>query len=181
MVPPFVTNPIWSLQPWPLTLSVSGQEYEIPATPAAQWLAVLLTEGLMIDEVVLELLHPDDEQALEEALLSGDIDTDELYEACLDLIEAASGRKWYVAMRLVFVVKESWNTLGGEIMLQGVDATHLSLAGWLDAVFLLMLRGMKRENVTMFLSQLEMPPPQERQEAMEEIEVGRDQFMSMMS
>ena len=109
-----------------------------------------------------------------------ELETEQLLELSLDIIEAASGRRWWIALRLIGVMMANWHVLGAEMLLRGVDATRLSLSGWLDVALLLAIRNMEPKDVTMFTSQLELPPPEERVEIMEDMEMPRDQFLSIM-
>lgn len=109
-------------------------------------------------------------------------DPEELTQLCLDLVEAAGGRPWFISVRLIGVMKANWNVLGAEMLLRGVDATQLSLSGWLDVALLITLRNMDPKDVTMFTMKLELPPTGgvSTQEEPAELEMSRDQFLSMM-
>src|SRR4029078_9035306 len=93
-VPSHTLDPTESLCPWPVVFTVQGREYEIPALPAAQWLRVLMTEDATEEDVFLELV-PEGIQ-----LLLEDDDSWDMAALAQDIIELASGRRWYIAMRL---------------------------------------------------------------------------------
>ncbi len=171
-VPEFNRNPARSLWPAPVGFTVAGQDYEIPPVPAADWLNTLMQQWTP-DDLLLDLL-PDGIQVVLK------MEPEDVEPLVLELIEEASGRDWWVALRLLGAIKGGWNVLGPEMILQGVDPQRLSLAGWLDAMTLLMLRAMNKDDHAMFLAQVELPPAEVREEVAEEMEMSRDQFMSLM-
>jgi hypothetical protein len=141
------------------------------------WLALLMDDQLTSESLIIALVPGGVSLLLEEGLDDADIT-----RLGLDLIEAAGGRPWYISLRLIGVIKDNWGVLGAEILLRGVDATRLSLSAWLDVALLLTIRNMDPKDITMFTAQLEMVPPEEIQAGVEpqEMEMSRDQFLSMM-
>ena len=172
VVPPHTKDPTESLCPWPVVFTVQGRDYEIPAVPAAQWLRVLMTEDATVEDVFLELVPEGVTLLLEE---QGDWDVGDLAKQIIDL---ASGRHWYIAMRLINVVRVNWNVVGATMLMKGVDANRLSLSGWLDVALLMVLQHMEQKDTTMFLAQLEIPPEGEETPE-EEMEMTAEAFMAM--
>jgi hypothetical protein len=155
-------------------VSLGGQEYEIPAMPAVDWLAYLMQPRPDLDGMLLDFF-PD----LDELLMVGLVGLDEVYETLLELISTVTARPWWVTLRLVSVVQGSWQVLG-PIMLKAADVSQLSIAGWLDVLTVEILNAMDPKDTTMFTSKLESPPPSERpEEPMEEMEMDRSAFLSM--
>lgn len=173
-VPAHTRDPVESLCPWPVILTVQGRDYEIPALPAAQWLRVLMREDATAEDVFLELVPEGVRLLLED---DGSWDAGELAE---QVIELASGRRWYIAMRLINVVRSNWNVIGATMLMKGVDAQQLSLSGWLDVALLVVLQHMEQKDVTMFVSQLEIPPEGEAPPE-EEMVMTHEAFMAMAS
>ena len=101
---------------------------------------------------------------------------EELYETCLEVISTASGRPWWVTMRLIGVARESWHILSGEML--KVDATRMSLSGWLDVLLLVIISSMDPKDTTMFSMRLEAPPP-EVETKPEEMEMSANSFLNM--
>lgn len=161
VIPKLVTSPTWSLQPWPLTITVGGDLYTIPAHPAVVWLDPLMEEGSSWLDIFPGLAEGDAEEALVQAVIDDRLDGDELTTVAKEILALASARPWWVTIRLVNVAVSSWDYIGGEIILKGVDASRLSLAAWLDAVFHIILRAMDQKDHTRFLAALEAPPPEE--------------------
>lgn len=170
-IPKLNKDPIWSLKPWPVVIEVHGQRLEIPALPAVDWLVVLMQDDLNLDDFIDELL-PEAENMLDVS----ELDLEELYKICLEVITAASGRSWWIALRLIGVAKDSWHILSGEML--KVDATRMSLSGWLDVLLLAILNNMDPKDTTMFSMRLEAPPP-EADVQPEEMEMAASDFLKM--
>lgn len=147
---------------------------------AAVWLELLMrNEGIRLDEILPGLLPADEAAQVEDALWNGDLSVEELHRAALNVIGTASGREWHVAMKLIATAAASWNTLGGEFVMRGVDAAKLSLAAWLDAVYLLLLRNMEQKEAMMFNAKLQVPPAGFENEEEEEQNLTAESFMAM--
>lgn len=179
IIPDLVTNPIWSLQPWGLNIVVGGDHYSIPAQPAAVWLSALMEPDSNWLDIFPGLADGDASDVLTEAVIDDRIEGDELTEVGKDILTEVGGRPWWVTVRLVHAAVTSWNYLGGEIAMRGVDASRLSLAAWLDAVFHIMLRAMDQKDHTKFLVSLETPPPSELANVPEP-EISADAFGALM-
>ena len=176
-IPRHTQDPIWSLRPWPVELELAGRVWEFPAVPAADWLSVLMAESPDLEQLLLDLC-PDGMELLFDASVEPDV----LYDGLLALVEQVASRRWWIALRLIGVVRTNWNTLGVELMEAGIDAEKLSLSAWLDAALVITLRVMDPKETTLFITRLEMPPPEEmaaEQERVEEMEMSVEQFLSM--
>lgn len=177
IIPSHNLDPVWSLKPWPTELELGGQVWEFPAVPAVAWLAILMDEQPDMDRILVDLCP----RGLE-LLFNDTIEPDILYRGLLDLIEMVAARRWWIAMRLISVVRQNWHVLGPEMFLAGVDPEVLSLAAWLDIMMVLTIRAMEAKEVSLFVSRLELPPPSEVADEMdriEEFEMSREQFLSM--
>lgn len=157
VLPRLVADPVWSLQPWPVILVIGELELEIPALPASAWLAVLMVGELELEDIVPGLLYPDDAELVEDALHAGRLNLEQLYELSLEVLAQVSGRAWWVALRLVELARTSWDNLAMEMV--RADAAKLSLSGWLDILFVVILRAIEDSQRQMFLLKLEQPPP----------------------
>lgn len=178
-VPRLNRNPILSLRPWPVVITVGGEEFTIPPLPAADWLAALMSEAFSLDDLFPGLLDDEDHDRAVAVLLSDMHELEQFHRLTLDIVELASGRSWWVALRLIGAAVGSWDVIGAELILKQVDPERLSLAAWLDAVLLVMLRSMDEKDITMFTLKLEAPPPEAQEEA-EEMTMSREAFASMM-
>lgn len=172
-VPRQTKDPVWSLKSWPITLEIAGQDWEVPAASAADWLGVLMANPVDLDEIIRTMVMDG------ESLLFDESVGEELEELCLDVISMVSGRPWWQAMRLISVATENWNVLGGEMLYRGIIPDQLSLSQWLDVLLLVTIRSMDPKDVTMFTLQLENPPAEVIDAVVEEPVMSRDQFLSM--
>jgi hypothetical protein len=83
-------------------------------------------------------------------------------------------------MRLIKTAMVSWEIVGGELAFRGVDAERLSVSAWLDAVLLICLRALDSTKVTMFMSQLEVPPAEELENSSPaDMEMSADAFLAL--
>lgn len=172
-VPHQTTDPIWSLKSWPVTLEIAGQDWLIPAASAADWLSVLMPNPVDLDEMVRVMVVDGESLLFDESIGT------ELEELCLDVISMVSGRPWWQALRLISVAVANWNVLGGEMLYRGIIPDQVSLSQWLDVLLLVTLRSMDPKDVMMFTLQLENPPVDVIDVEADEMEMSRDQFLSM--
>lgn len=175
-VPKLNKDPVQSLQPLSVELTIAGRELRIPAHSAAEWLTVLMVEELDLSDIFPGMVEGS--ESVEDLILDGKLSLDELEETILDVIEVVSARPWWVTLRLVEVARTSWDVLGAELLLRGVDAAKVSLAAWLDMALLVALRSMDPKDVQMFTLKLESPPPSVKVEEAD-MEMSAAQFMTM--
>jgi hypothetical protein len=176
-VPTLVSDPVASLRSWPVDVELSGITIQIPALSAADWLAVLMASPLDL-EAVFPGLAPGALEVVDDLLYSEKLTVLELQETVLDIITTASGRPWWITMRLISSAMTNWGLLGSDLALAGIDADKLSLGAWLDALFILIVRATPEDQLTMFFSKLEFPPPGYEPE---EPVMDMDDFMAAMA
>lgn len=151
-----------SLKPWTIEGIVLGDKsYEVPALPASAWLTILLDEPVSLFAVVPGLLQPSADEELEELILAGRYSRDELEELVWELVSIAAGRPWWTTLYLLGNAKHPQNVdrVKGELTLHGVDATRISLAAWLDAVYVIFTNGKDQQERQKFDIALTRPPP----------------------
>lgn len=156
---------------------VGGREYEIPALPAVDWLEVVMRSDWQLDDIFLELMPGG-----VELLVSGDLDPLDTDALVMDILEEVSARRWWVTLRLIGILTDVWDVMGPEATFHHVDAEKLSLAAWLDAMLVLLMRRIKDDQTPMFVAQLEMPPVGLEgavEEMAAELEMSESQFLSM--
>ncbi len=152
---------------------MNGEDFEVPAHVATDWLVYLMAEQLDLD-VLIEDLIPD----LMERVCDLDIMLGDAYEGCLNLIACVTARPWWVALRLAVVARQSWHILGPKLIEQGADPNYLSLAAWMDVLLVTILNSMEPKDTTMFIMRLEAPPPNVQVEE-KDMEMDRGAFVSM--
>lgn len=156
---------------------MAGAEITIPALPAADWLAILMREEFSTDDMFWTL-GADIATALDEALYSGALSFEDYAAMALDVIGTASGRPWYIAIRLIASATQSWNVIGAELAFRGINAAVISLSAWLDVVLLVMMRLIDKKDVAMFTLKLMAPPPGTDPT---EMEMSVDDFQALMA
>lgn len=184
LAPRLVTDLAWSLQPWPVTVSLGPIEATIEPLPAAAWVAALLTDPLDAEDIFPGLASGDVAGLVDEALFDETITVEQLDELVLEIVSTVAARPWYVAVRIIAVAKQIWDThgLGGRLVTEGVDASRLSLSAWLDAVLYVLAQMVAPKDLAMFYAHLEMPPTgMATTPEPEEMEMSRDAFMSLMA
>ena len=124
-VPELVTDPVWSLRPWPVEIDLGSRVVAIAALPAADWLVHLMAAELDPDAVFPGLLPPDEEELVEDMLYDGRLGLDQLDRIFLDVVSAVSARPWWVALRLIATTRAHWAVIGADMTLRGVDPARL--------------------------------------------------------
>lgn len=167
-----------SLRPYSVQFTLAGVLLEVPAMSAVEWLEVLNASDFTPWDIVPSLLDDEGKDAVTDALIAGSLDLEQVERAGLEVLAAAGGRPWWVTARLVGTVMANWQTIGAEMLMRGVDAERLSIAGWLDVSLLLIMRNIDPKEATMFSLKLEQVPPSEVANQPEQ-EISAAQFMSM--
>jgi len=176
-VPSLNLDPIQSMRPWPVVVTCCGRDVEIPALAAVDWLVILAAPEPHLDDIFPGLLEPEDADWVEEQILAGKLGLSDFQDLLYGIVETASARKWWVTLRLVDLARRSWDAIGAEMLLRGVDAAVVSLSAWLDILLITVLRNMDPKDITMFTMRLEAPPEGEQEP--EEMEMSRSAFMAL--
>lgn len=142
------------LRCWRIDVDVGNAVYTIPALPAVHWLQAIL-EGSHFD-VVPGLLRDEDGADIDDQLIAGTLDHEEIRAAARAAITAASGMKWWTAQRLAYASLSTW--VGGELLLRGVDPERVSLGGYLAAAYRAVTRTADEKQRLRIDSDLERPP-----------------------
>jgi hypothetical protein len=131
-------DPVASMQCWAVDIELAGRVYPIPALPAADWWPVI-TSGNPV--MVLDLIEEDPEKSfnLDDLLLSGEVDGEELNAAVLDAIEAVAGRSFHVAFVLATVASMHWASVNGPLARRGFRWDVQPLGAALDALYVTIL------------------------------------------
>ena len=174
-VPRTNRDPASSLRPSPIVITVGGREIEIPALPAVEWLEVLMADNFQFDDLFIELL-PDGV----DVMLGDWVPVEDMEDLGLAILEQASARHWWIALRLIGTLMDHWDVMGAEATFHNVDPSRLSLAAWLDSMLVLLMQRIQAEQQAMFVSRLEAPPAGEEL-PVEDFEMSAEQFMSMGS
>lgn len=180
-LPELVTNPLASVSAAPCVISVGRETVEVPALNAAGWLELLIGD-LDLELIFPGLLEEDDQDFVNEMLLTGDLGVGDLERRALDVIAEASGRPWWVAIRMVQLAQHNWSMLGGRLARSGVNPSQVPFGAWLDALWVTMFENLAQEKWTELVSAIEAVPPSEMPEdLMESMEMDTGMFSQFMN
>jgi len=170
-------DPLASLAPRSVLITLAGRDYVIAARPAIDWLEVLISSDF--NQIVPGWLDEDSEDTILDQLMTGDLSPDELKEVILDTISVAAGRPWWWALRLIRYASDDvhhWSRINGRLILAGVRVKKVSLSAWVDAVYAVHCEGMDEEQYTKLKADMDMPPSLEYFDE----EAEAQNFLSMM-
>lgn len=125
---------------WSIEVELGGRTYDVPALPAADWWPVLANDDRAR---ILDMISSTD---LDERMLSGEVTGAEISNAMTDAIEQIAGRSFHVAYVIALVAEMSWDAVGGELAMRGFRWDVMPLGAALDAVYLVMIRGMEEDS-----------------------------------
>lgn len=131
-------DPVASMGCWPLEIELGGQEYEIPALPASGWWAVLAEADLTL---IVEMISGDASD-LDDALLSGELTSEDMIQALTEALEEAAGRSLHVAMVLVHLAIREWPAINGQMARNGFRWDVMPLGAALDAIHSIIWEGL---------------------------------------
>lgn len=181
-ISPTDAEPLASLGLYKVQVDLAGRAWFIPALEAAEWLKVLLAEDLDAEEIFPGFCGPEVIAEVNQLIIDGACTNDELGDAICDAITAASGRKWWVTVRLCSFLRKAWDRVGGELAANGVTPFGVSLSYWLDGAYATSLRMIERSDphqLTKFTDQLTAPLPGRAKESFD-LERNRSAFMAAM-
>lgn len=179
-IPEQVTNALASLRPSDTEVYVAGEWVLVPAQTAADWLELLM--GDLEPAVIFPgLCDAEDQEWVDDCLRDGVISVPEVERITLNLIEAVSGKPWWITLRMINIAERKWGVVGTDLLRQGIDATRMSLAAWLDVLWVTIFGHLEPEKWTMLALQLEAPPPEETsRSSIDTMEMSEDSFTSLM-
>lgn len=161
-VAPTDAEPLASLGLYKVQVTLAGRPWFIPALEAAEWLKVLLAEDLDAEEIFPGFCGPEVVAEVNQMIIDGVFTSEDLGDAICDAITAASGRKWWVTLRLCSWLRKTWDRIGGEMAANGVTPFGISLSYWLDGAYATSLRLIEKgdpRQLTKFTDQLTAPLP----------------------
>jgi hypothetical protein len=153
-------DPVASLRAAEIEIELGEWVYLVPAMQADEWIEVLAARSPIA--VVPGLLHPEDRVRVLRDLLAKRVSPDEVLTASRQVIEAAGGRRWWTVQRLVesALADGTWAALHGQMLLKGMDLSRITLAGFVNAVFVLALQGCEKQVDRDRLQwEIDKPPP----------------------
>lgn len=107
--------------------------FRIEPRPAADW--ILATLEPEHESYLPGMLDEEQHWALMDALEDGLITMDDLVAANRDALEQMSGWRWWSASKLIATMGAQWETIGGLLVLAGVDPEVKPLGAVLGALY----------------------------------------------
>lgn len=114
ILPPVECDPLASLSPTKITVDYLGKSYTVPAMTASQWLAILWETDFSPDDIFPRLVNADDD-VIDAIVLDG-VTPKEVFDVAMEILEIASGYRWWFAVRAAAMLKASWFRVGGFAM-----------------------------------------------------------------
>jgi len=154
-LPVIKCDPLASLSPRPIEVYALGKEWVVPAMSAEDWLRVLW-EGEYVDPEAIfpGLVGAYDE--LYDALFDGTLSMEESFHIAMEILEEASGYKFWYTLRAVAFMKSSWPRIGG---LVGLDPARTSLGLYITAYIAVCIQNVSAKNAVKLVEQLNEIPP----------------------
>lgn len=147
------------LRVWSVEVTVGDLTFEIPALPAADWILAMADRDAL--SVVPGLLNPEDEAQLDDALAFGEVSLEDVRTASRDAVEAASGRPWWEAYRLVLMATENADQVLGTMLARGMNLDSMSLGAFCVAAYALATAHMDKKDKLKFDTSVKTPPIEE--------------------
>lgn len=134
-------DPVAALRPWPIDIELGEWEYTVPARSAAEWLVAVLDEDGAA--IVPGLFNETDRAEVFDAYAAGLVASEDLARASRDVLEAAAGRPWWEADRLIrgAAHPDAWAVVSGELVGHGIDLERISIAAYCNAVYAFAVRN----------------------------------------
>lgn len=171
-------DPVASLRAAEIEIELGEWAYVVPAMWADEWIEVLSAHSPIA--VIPGLLHPEDRHRVLRDLLAKRITPEDVLTCARQVIETAGGRKWWSVQKLVdsALAPGTWPALHGQMLLKGMDLSRVTLAGFVNAVFILALQGCEKQVDRDKLQwEIDKPPPG----FADEVETtSEDEFMAML-
>lgn len=172
-----------SIRPWSIEdIPIGDRLFRIPPLTADHWLEILLPDQVSLWGILPGLLEEQDaEEYLTDLMISGDLDRDVYEEMVWEVVGIAAGREWWTALHLLGNAKAEAHSLiiRGMLALNGVDATRISLAAFLDAIYMIFVERMTEPNRQRFDLLISKAPPGVKQAI--NAERQRSNFAALMA
>lgn len=133
---------------------LSNRTVQVPYRSAEAWISALRESGP--GTVLLSLVRQTASESLFEAMVDGKLDHRKVAEASYTLIECATGRKWWEAVRLLEASIRP--DVLGRTVLAGMDPWSLTPGQWCAGVYAIFTEGLDKNALFKFEAMLGDPP-----------------------
>lgn len=170
-----------TLRPVAVEVQLGQWTYELPALPAADWIAALADpDG---GAIIPGLLDPADQRLIWRDYLHGEIDPGELKLAWREVVGVVTGRQWWVGARLVLnaVHPDVWATVHGRLVKEGIDLDVISIGAFCNAIWVMIMDGAEDDTErSQAKLDLTLPPPDVAISEMYDREEAGSSFLAAM-
>lgn len=147
------------LQACALDVHLRGHSFTIPAMDAIDWLKLLQADPFDPYQIFPMLAGWEAAELVQDVLWDEpDTGPEEISRLALDVVSTVGGRPWWVTLRLLGAAAGAWDRIGGTLVRERIDARTLPLAGWLDALWMIMLSYVDPKDRTSWLYKIEVAP-----------------------
>lgn len=140
-----------------LVLGIAAHSFVLPYRPATEWL-LALSDNDPVARVVPGMLDGRSEERYFNLIYSGQVTLEQGRQLAFDAIATASGRKWWIASKLVGMAGNDDGSFFGRMLLKGIHPESMNFAAWCSAAYSLALSGMDDKERLRFTSKLMAPP-----------------------
>jgi len=147
-----------SISPQPVQVEAAGRSFTIPVLPASNWI-VALSGPEPVSEVFPGLLSSGDFDRILDLMEDGRVDVEDLRKPAFEAVTAASGFRWWEALRLVGMA-EGGPSVIGEMTIRGIDPADIPFGRWCAAVYVLATRNLEPKERMKWDAKFSAPPPE---------------------
>lgn len=144
-----------SIKAAPITVTVAGAPYVVEPADAGAWITAIVGDPLA--GVVPRMLDPVGRAEVLSRMLTGEVSNADLVEARNSALSAATGRDWWVAVRLIGAVDTQSGELYGRLLLAGIHP-GLTIAAWCSSLYAMIMDGRDEKGRVKIEFDLHHPP-----------------------
>lgn len=137
----------------PLTVTVAGEDVQIPYRPAGAWLQAMAHPATL----AARLADLEDRDRLADWVMDRPGAVMDLFNESLRLLREAGGRPWWEVGRLMST--SAAPEILGALVVAGVDPWQRSIGEWCAATYHLCTKGQDDKGRLRFDFSLQVPPP----------------------
>lgn len=143
------------------TVDVGRFVFDIPARAASDWLLAVSDED-SVTTIIPGMLGDVATERLYHLIESERIGLEDIRRSALNAIAAASGFKWWEAVRLTGMAEAENGEFFGRLLLKGVDPRSVPFGAWCSAAYSLAMQGYQEDKERLkFTARFQAPPPGE--------------------
>lgn len=139
-------------------IRAAGKSWNLPGRSALVWINMCHGEDNTFPDVFPGMISHKDAWEMWEAWKTFDDMERRSVNAARVALGKASGREWWWTHNLINEVVDSWTSINGILVREGVRAEKERLPNWLDAAYILVCERSSEEERIAFRARLNLPP-----------------------